>query len=126
MTDILSYKETQRVVNESYSEADFQENVVAEAERQGWRVYHVEKVLVTKGSKQYWITPVTEPDFPDLHLLRGGRIIYAELKRQKGYPTKGQKEYLGMLSAVAFVAHGAIGVYVWRPSDMDDIIEILK
>lgn len=74
----------------------------------GWQLtYHVR---YTQGSPA---------GFPDQVLIRD-RIIFAELKREKGKPTTNQIEYLDGLAA----AGGE--VYLWRPSDIDEIAEILR
>ncbi len=74
----------------------------------GWRLcYHT---LRSKGSQS---------GFPDRVLVRD-RVIFAELKREKGVVTDAQREWLDGLAAV-----GA-EVYLWRPSDLDEIAEILS
>lgn len=55
----------------------------------------------------------TTPGFPDLTLVRGGRLIFSELKREGKEPTEMQQAWLNELRAVPFVE-----VYVWRPSDL--------
>ena len=73
----------------------------------GWRLtYHT---LRSKGSQS---------GFPDRVLVRD-RIIYAELKREKTQPTVAQKEWLDGL------ARAGAEVYLWRPSDLDEIAKIL-
>ncbi len=74
----------------------------------GWRLcYHT---LRSKGSQS---------GFPDRVLVRE-RVIFAELKREKGVPTPAQIEWLNGLAAA-----GA-EVYLWRPSDLDEIAKILS
>lgn len=73
----------------------------------GWRLcYHT---LHSKGS-QY--------GFPDRVLVRD-RVIFAELKREQGKPTDTQREWLDAL------ASAGAEVYLWRPSDLDEIAKIL-
>jgi VRR-NUC domain len=65
--------------------------------------------------------------FPDLCLARtatstsSGRLIFAELKDRKGKVTREQQLWLDML------AHTIPGVevYLWRPADFSDIMQIL-
>lgn len=74
----------------------------------GWKLaYHT---LRSKGSRS---------GFPDQVLVRD-RVIFAELKREKGAVTTAQREWLDGLAAA-----GA-EVYVWRPSDLDEIGRILS
>ena len=78
----------------------------------GWIVYH------THDSRR------SDPGFPDLVLVRGGRIIFAELKREDGKLTTDQKEWIFQLEQVQEKVSSApastgcnFRVYVWRPSD---------
>jgi hypothetical protein len=64
--------------------------------------------------------------FPDLCMVRGRRIVFAELKREKGKTTPAQDQWLKALLLVADVSGGAVQVYVWRPSDVGTIMEVLK
>jgi hypothetical protein len=74
----------------------------------GWSLaYHT---LRSKGS---------QTGFPDRVLVRD-RVIFAELKREKTKPTPSQVEWLDGL------AKANAEVYVWRPSDLDEIGEILS
>ena len=76
----------------------------------GWRPALSYHTLHSKGSQS---------GFPDRVLIRD-RLIFAELKRDKGKPTEAQKEWLnGLASAGA-------EVYLWRPSDLDEIATILS
>ena len=76
-----------------------------------WRYYH------THDSRK------SEAGFPDITLVRNGRVLFIELKRQKKNPTTDQKKWLDELHKVPFCE-----VYVWRPSDWnnDSILNILK
>jgi hypothetical protein len=75
----------------------------------GWRLcYHT---LRSKGSQS---------GFPDRVLIRRGRVIFAELKREKGKPTDSQIEWLDAL------ANAGQEVYLWRPSDLEEIGRILS
>jgi len=100
------------------SEAVFQGRVIKIAEAAGWMCYH------TYDSRR------CRPGYPDVTLVRGGRLIFAELKRENGKLRPEQVEWIDALTEVARAAnlHGAdrIGVYVWRPSDLPEIEEVLK
>lgn len=91
------------------TEAEFQRRVMREAKRRGWLAYH------THDSRR------SEPGFPDLVMLRAGRLLFAELKSAAGAPTDAQAEWLAALRAV----EGA-EVYLWRPADWPQIMEALK
>lgn len=74
----------------------------------GWTLcYHT---LRSKGS---------QPGFPDRVIVRD-RVIFAELKREKGKPTERQIAWLDGL------ARAGAEVYLWQPSDLDEIGQILS
>jgi len=75
----------------------------------GWRPDLTYHTLRSKGSQS---------GFPDRVLVRD-RIIFAELKREQGTPTETQREWLNAL------ASAGAEVYLWRPSDLDEIATIL-
>ncbi|HYE20941.1 MAG TPA: hypothetical protein VEA69_21020 [Tepidisphaeraceae bacterium] len=89
------------------SEKDFQADVIRFAKANGWRVYH------TFTSKR------SEPGYPDLTLVRGSRLIFAELKTESGKATAEQSEWLDAIRAARVPA------YLWRPSDWPAIREAL-
>ena len=102
---------TKNKVNEVYyyiSEEDFMRSVMKIASECGWRVYH------TRDSRR------SQAGFPDLTLVRTGQIIFAELKSQKGRIKKEQQAWLDDLRE-----NGHVDVYLWRPSDLQDIIDRL-
>jgi hypothetical protein len=87
------------------SEQGFQGSVVACAEQCGWLVLHTQASFYAAG-------------FPDLLLMRGTRIIFAELK-MAGYCTSpAQDAWLARLQA-----HGE--TYLWYDADMPEIRQIL-
>jgi aldehyde:ferredoxin oxidoreductase len=92
------------------SEAKFQAEVMKVAAQLGWIFYHTHDSIGSAAG------------FPDLVLARKGRvIIFAELKTEKGVVTQEQRKWFEVLDGVRF-CHA----YVWRPSDMEEIVEILK
>ena len=90
------------------TEKEFQTVVVQYARLLGYRVYH------THDSRR------SEPGFPDLVLVREGRLLVAELKRQTGRTSPAQQEWLELLRSAG------VDAYIWRPSDWDEITEVLK
>lgn len=95
-------------------EAEFQEQVIGLARANGWRVAHFRAVRVQRKNGQvYHETPVAADGagFPDLILVRRGRLIVAELKVGANTTTAEQDAWLA-----AFKAAGA-ETYVWYPLD---------
>ena len=59
--------------------------------------------------------------FPDLIILRDGRMIVAELKAEGGELTAEQYFWL-----VEFSKIPSAEIYLWKPSDFESITEILR
>ena len=93
----------------SLSEKSFQAEVRSEAVYHGWKVYAV------------WDSRKTPAGWPDLTLVRGTRLMFWELKKQKGRkPTDDQLAWLSALSETG--AETA----VYRPSDWETIVSRLE
>ena len=108
------------ITQKPMSEADWQYTVIDLAHLYGWKVAHFRGAWSKDGKR--FVTPVGADGagFPDLVLARrdmqGRREwIVAELKAEDGQPSPEQCEWLELL-------HG----YLWRPSDYDEIVRILK
>ena len=89
------------------TEAQFQTWVSRIARQAGWMVYHTK---LSWGSTK---------GFPDLVLLRAGRLIFAELKSDHGCASPEQERWLAELRAT-----GA-EVYLWRPAQVEDVFRCL-
>lgn len=90
-------------------------SVIDLARYRGWLVAHFRPAQTGRG----WRTPIQgDAGFPDLVLARKGEVIFAELKTDKGRVTKTQAAWLGEVG-------NAVRFYVWRPRDMDEVIEVL-
>lgn len=96
-------------MSERLSERDFLRQVRDLAELTGWTA------LCTWYSRH---SPAGEPD---LRLIRPPRVIFAELKSEKGRITKRQDEVLGRLRECP-----GVETYLWRPGDWDAIVKILQ
>lgn len=91
------------------SEAEFQELVLAQAHMRGFATYH------TYDSRR------SDPGFPDLVLVRGSQLIFAELKSAKGRLSDDQQGWLDRLSSVR-----SVETHLWRPSDYPQIRALLE
>lgn len=88
----------------SWSEKEFQAEVMKLAKSFGWGpIYHT------------WLSVRSEKGFPDLVMIRGQRIIWVELKKQKGKETPEQKAWRQAL------LDAGEAVYLWRPSNWEEI-----
>lgn len=92
----------------SMTEAQLQARVVKQAKTLGWsHIYHTRFSLKSAAG------------YPDLHMVRGERSVFAELKREREKPTPAQESWL---EALRTAGHEA---YVWRPSDEPEIERVL-
>jgi len=104
------------------SEADFQKQIIELAKYRGWRVATFRKVRVQrKNGSVYYETPVGADGvgWPDLFLVRGKRVIAAELKVGNNKATVEQMQWLESLAATGVECH------VWRPSWWNVIEDVL-
>ncbi len=97
------------------TETELQQKITDRAELLGWLVYH------TYDSRR------SAPGFPDLVLARKGRVLFVEVKSEKGRLSRAQAKWLralgiGKPSIPCLDCHE---VYVWRPSDMAEIEDVL-
>lgn len=96
-------------------ERDWQRQVTDLAELYGWTWAHFRPAQTAKG----WRTPVSGPGgagFPDLVLWRpGDRVIFVELKTDRGTVRPEQREVLVGLDLAGVQAQ------VWRPRDFEDV-----
>ncbi|SRR6266542_129380 len=89
------------------TEKAWQAQVLTLARMFGWRVFHV------FNSRR------SVPGFPDLVLVRRPRVIFAELKTDRGRLTDDQRDWLADLGECP------VESYVWRPRDAQRIAEVL-
>lgn len=91
------------------TEKQLQRAVMDVARITAWMAYH------TQDSRR------SEPGFPDCIFVRGGRMVIAELKTETGKVTKAQTAWLDAMRQVP-----GVEVYIWRPSDWDTIMRVLR
>lgn len=90
------------------SEKHFTARVRRRAEILGWTVHHTLDSTGTRAGE------------PDLRMVRPPRYVLAELKSEHGRVTAAQREYLALLRQCP-----QLEVYVWRPSDEQEIWKTL-
>ena len=89
------------------TEAAWQRVVIDLARWYGWQVMH------NADSRR------SNPGWPDLVLAGHGRVIFAELKAEKGRLSAAQKTWLTALSSAS------LEVCVWRPADQPEVLRVL-
>ena len=102
------------------SEREFQAAVIDYAERSGFRVAHFSdsRRQVAPGRL---VGDRQAAGFPDLVLARDGRLIFAELKAEKGRLRPAQEVWLAALQEVEADAAGRVLVRVWTPQAWPDV-----
>jgi hypothetical protein len=84
-----------------------------------WRVFHDKATNAPRRCpkcKEPIRLPRNVPGFPDLLLVKDGRLIVAELKSETGQVSKAQALWLAAFSLVP-----GIEVAIWRPTQWDEI-----
>ena len=122
MTARMTGAEYNQQTRERWSEKQFTAQVEALAERHSWLVYH------THDSRR------SQPGYPDLTMVRDGRVIFAELKTVKGRPSAAQKKWLAALSKSdpgdwkpgTMFGTETRTVTCWTPEDWTGIVEVLS
>lgn len=96
------------------TEKGFMGRVVRLAKTHGWLCYHTHR------------SDKSAPGFPDVVLCKPaslsaeGRLVFAELKSRTGKLTVEQAQWLDVLRHT-----GRCEVYVWRPTDWEELVAIL-
>ena len=98
------------LIDAKWSEKEFQAEVIKLAKEFHYLCYHTYR------------SDRSAAGFPDLVLVRSGRVIFAELKGEKsrGKLSPAQEAWIGALKNCS-----GVETYVWWPKDMQDIVEIL-
>jgi len=91
------------------SERDFAVTVLDLARVYRWRIYHT------------YLSIRSNPGFPDLVLVRAPRVVFAELKTERGKVSTAQCDWHDVLRVCP-----GVECYIWRPADWDQIVKILE
>lgn len=90
------------------TEKQFESQVKGLAKTFGWLYYHT------------WRSIHSPAGFPDCVFVKGERIIFAELKSEKGKVSESQWEWMEAL------ARTKVEVFLWHPSEFYHIADILR
>lgn len=92
------------------SESELYAAIVEAAKALGWRYFHIPAIAYRHGVRR---------GFPDLTLMRRGRLIFAELKRENGILAPAQEDWLKEIDAVSGEAgKRCVQWFIWRPSHL--------
>lgn len=103
------------------SEREFMKNVMDLAALRGWRCFHQRPGMTKSGKWRSAIQGKGSDGFPDLVLVRRERLLFIELKADRGIVSDAQHEWIEALNKI----DGAVFAYILRPSQWDMIEEIL-
>jgi hypothetical protein len=100
-------------------EQSFQACVLEVARLAGWRSLHIRPARRADGS---WRTPIAGDGkgWPDLTLVRPPRLLFVELKSERGKLRPEQSDWLDVLRLLPEAE-----VYLWTPADWDSLVETL-
>ncbi len=110
-----------QVMDRAMSEADLQRSIVDLARTLGWTVLHIDdarREVVNAAGQRRLVGDKNAAGLPDLIMLRE-RIVWAELKRERGRLRPTQQHIL------ADLRHAGAEVYLWKPSDWPAIQQTL-
>lgn len=114
-----------RVKSLKITEAEFTRQVLEYAKLKGWRTAHFRPARTKDG----WRTAVSGDGkgFPDLLMVRQGRMIVAELKVGKNKVSEAQKAWLNAFVTIVRLWTGAMmRVDIWTPDDWPEIERMLS
>lgn len=107
--------------DKSLNETEWMGQVTQLADLYGWKWAHFRPAKTQHG----WRTPVSGTigkGWPDLTLVRerDKRTVFVETKRQGKHPDPDQAAILELLRRCGHE------VYVWQPSDIDEVMRVLQ
>lgn len=118
-------RKSTRLYVRAMSEEEFQNWLVLHARYRRWRVFFfpgwafrlaMASLKRSRRSDRLW----PDKGWPDLVMLRNGKLIVAELKVGYGKPSDEQNEWIAALQSYG------IPCYVWYPKDRDFIEALLE
>jgi hypothetical protein len=105
------------------TERAFERQIIAYAELRGWRVFKDRATNMPRSCKVCKApirTARNAAGLPDLILVRRPRVVWAELKSERGKLSDEQRAWLMDLAACEQE------VYIWRPSEWKDLERVLR
>jgi hypothetical protein len=98
------------------TESQWQAKVESVARKNGWVPYHAP----ANRPDKYGNIQNVEAGFPDLCIIRSGKMIFAELKKETGKLSAAQVRTIELIKSCG------LECYVWRPSDVREVLSVLE
>lgn len=117
----MSAADYRRQVERAMTEKTFQAQVMQLARLNGWKAYHAPPNVIVCPTCKRKVYQQMEPGLPDCIFIKAPRVIWAELKREKGGKFSADQQF----TLAALEAAGQ-EVYRWRPSDWAQIVAVLE
>jgi hypothetical protein len=118
------------IQDRSMTEHQFQRAVIEMAQRLGWLVAWFPDAGYRELVKAGRFDALPDAGYPDLTLVRvehgRPRLIFAELKSQRGKLRPEQEAWGEALVAVEGAAPWTVSYRVWKPHQMDEIERTLR
>jgi hypothetical protein len=102
------------------NESDFQKTVIDLAHLYGWKVAHFRPAWSKDGLRCMTAVQADGKGFPDLCMVKRSRLLFAELKSDKGKLSPEQDIWITELTNSM-----RCEVYIWKPENWEEIQEIL-
>lgn len=119
----MSIQEYKSYVLNTTKEADFQKVLVQFARIMGWDVHwHPDEKQNAKSGRWDLMPP---PGFPDLVMVRDERILFVELKGQRGKLSHDQEYWQEALVKLHWPSQGVVTYFCWKPENWDLIVSVL-
>jgi len=101
-------------LNRAMTEDQLSQAIIEAAIYRGWRVHHIRRSdrAIQQGHS----------GFPDLCLARNGRVLFMELKSEKGRSSPDQDAWFDALSDL----DGPAVMFIIRPSRLDFVLGLLE
>lgn len=105
----MAIQSSRQLLNNAILEKDFRQTVVDIAQIRGWTIFST------------WNSKHSPSGEPDLRMVRPPRVIFAELKTEKGRMTAAQDSTMALLALCPSVES-----FLWRPHHIQEIEAILE
>lgn len=110
------------------TERQWSDTVVDLATTLGWKVYRTDnatRIIVRRSGARVRVRNVNAGGvgYPDLTMVRRGRVVFAELKRSRRSSYKATPEQVEWMAALEQVPGATVAL--WTPEDYDRVVDVL-